>query len=66
MVNIIFIDYLELVEVLNCLSWKILWFCFHGSLDDIKAQQQCQQKDFYRDLKSKLDRSSTQVVFVET
>ena len=24
MVNIIFIDYLELVEILNCLSWRIL------------------------------------------
>ena len=24
MVNIIFIDYLELVEYSNCLSWKIL------------------------------------------
>ena len=32
----------------------------------IKARKQSQQKDFYRDLKSKLDRSSTQAVSVKT
>ena len=32
----------------------------------IKSQQQSRQKEFYWDLKSKLNRSLTQVVFVET
>ena len=35
MVNIMFIDYLELVKYLNCLSWRKLWFWYHGSLDDV-------------------------------
>ena len=35
MVNIIFIDYLELVKDLNYLSWRKLWFWCHGSLDDV-------------------------------
>ena len=32
----------------------------------IKTRQQSRQKDFYRDLKSKFDRSSTQAISVET
>ena len=35
MMNIVFIDYLELVKDLNCLSWRKLWFWCHGSLDDV-------------------------------
>ena len=32
----------------------------------IKAREQSQQKDFYRDLRLKLDRSLIQAIFVET